>query len=495
MTVTIELIREKILEKAMRGELVEQNPNDEPVDVLLRQIEDRKNKLIKEKKIRKQKTLPPIRESDIPYELPEGWKWVRLGEVGEIIGGGTPKTSNPNFWSDNGISWLTPADLSNHKGKYISKGKRDISKEGLEGSSARLLPKGSVLFSSRAPIGYVAIAKNELATNQGFKSVVPYIIECNQYLYYYLKFVGSKINDRATGTTFKEVSGKELSLELLALPPIQEQKRIVKKIESIFILCDKWDQEVKKQQKYLSILREKVLDDAIKGLIVEQDENDEPAETLLNKIEEIKQNLIKEKKLKKQKSHPIEKEEIPYEPLPLGWEWARIKDIALINPRNKLNDELEVGFIPMKLIQEGYSIEHDVEVRKWGEVKKGFTHFQENDVIVSKITPCFENRKSSIVKNLPNNYGAGTTELHVVRPFHKYIMKEYLMIHFKSKRFIETGIENFSGTAGQQRINKDFISNYVIGIPPLNEQRRIVEKVKKLFAYIDELESQIILPK
>lgn len=238
------VLRDKVLDDAMRGLLVKQDENDEPIEVFLQKIRDEKAKLIKDQKIKKQKPLPTVENEEIPYTLPKEWKWMRLGEIGSIFGGGTPKTSNPKFWAENEIPWLTPADLSKHVDKYISRGKRDISLAGLNGSSTRLLPAGSVLFSSRAPIGYVAIAKNELATNQGFKSVVPYIQECNQYLYYYLKFVGNKINERASGTTFKEISGKQLSLELIAIPPIQEQQRIVKKIERLFGYIDELESQI-----------------------------------------------------------------------------------------------------------------------------------------------------------------------------------------------------------------------------------------------------------
>lgn len=476
----------------MRGELVEQDANDESVEVILEKIEEERQRLIDENKIRKQRSLPSIEKEELPYKLPRGWKWVRLGDIGEWKSGSTPSRSNSKYYNGN-IPWLKTGEL---KDNFIYDSQEKISELALKETSLRLNKPGDVLIAMYgATIGKLGILKVEATTNQACCACTPFNGVYNKFLFYYLRSIRQILKSKAAGGAQPNISREKIVNTIFPLPPYSEQKRIVDKIDLLFNLCDNWEKEVEKQQKYLIALREKVLDDAMKGLLVEQDDNDEPAEVLVKKIEEEKQRLIKEKKIKKQQPHPIQHEEIPYEPLPNGWAWARINDVALINPRNKINDELEVGFVPMKLIQEGYSIEHDVEVRKWGEVKKGFTHFQENDVIVSKITPCFENRKSSIVKNLPNNYGAGTTELHVVRPFHKYILKEYLMIHFKSKRFIETGIENFSGTAGQQRINKDFISNYVIGIPPLNEQRRIVEKVKKLFAYIVELESQIILPK
>jgi len=114
-------------------------------------------------------------------ELPKGWKWTTLGEIGEVASGGTPSTKIAQYWNGS-IGWITPADLSGYEGKYIGKGRKNISIEGLNKSSARLLPKGTILFSSRAPIGYVAIAKNELATNQGFKNLIPSKFIFNEYV-------------------------------------------------------------------------------------------------------------------------------------------------------------------------------------------------------------------------------------------------------------------------------------------------------------------------
>jgi len=159
-------LRQSILQEAVRGKLVPQDPNDEPASVLLERIKEEKERLIKEGKIKKEKPLPPISEDEVPYEMPRGWEWVRLGEISAIVGGGTPKTNIKDYWENGDIPWLTPADLSNIKGKYISKGRRNITKLGLEKSSAQLMPKGTVLFSSRATIGYTDIASNPLSTNQ-----------------------------------------------------------------------------------------------------------------------------------------------------------------------------------------------------------------------------------------------------------------------------------------------------------------------------------------
>ena len=153
------------------------------------------------------------------------WKEVRLGDVCEIVGGGTPSTKKDEYWNGD-ISWLTPKDLSNYDKKYIYRGERSITQEGLEKSSAKLLPKGTILFTSRAPIGYVAIAGKEVCTNQGFKSLICKDKAYNQFIYYVMKFKTDDIIKVATGSTFKEISGNGLKSIKIHLPPLLTQKKI-----------------------------------------------------------------------------------------------------------------------------------------------------------------------------------------------------------------------------------------------------------------------------
>ena len=178
----------------------------------------------------------------MPFALPTHWRWVKLGELGRVVGGGTPKSGDTSMWAVAGHSWLTPADLYGLKVKAIGRGRRDISIRGLNESSAQLLPTGTVLFSSRAPIGYVAIAANPLATNQGFKSCVLHISEVGDYLYWYLKHAARSIDAVASGTTFKEISGAQFARIWVPLPPLAEQHRIVARVEELMKLCDALEQ-------------------------------------------------------------------------------------------------------------------------------------------------------------------------------------------------------------------------------------------------------------
>lgn len=194
----------------------------------------------------------------ILYKLPEDWLWTTLGDLGIVVSGGTPSTKEPQFWGGD-IAWITPADLSGFKDKYISKGKRYISELGLEYSSASILPSGSLLFSSRAPIGYVAIAKGKLTTNQGFKNLVPANSTYIDYLYYYLLSAKQLIDSMASGTTFLELSGTNFAKIPIPLAPLKEQYRIVAKIEELFSSLDNNIEILRKEQKQLIIYRHAVL--------------------------------------------------------------------------------------------------------------------------------------------------------------------------------------------------------------------------------------------
>ena len=195
----------------------------------------KKKELTPEEKL--QQALVPKEEQ--PYPLPEGWKWVRLGDITKIVGGGTPSSSVKEYYEDGNIAWISPSDLSNYSEKYISYGAKNITKLGLEKSSAQLMPKGTVLLSSRAPIGYVAIAKIALSTNQGFKNFLPSPSYLPDYLYWYLKGNTEILKRYASGTTFLELSAKKAALIKFPLAPIKEQKRIVQTIEKYFCRLDK----------------------------------------------------------------------------------------------------------------------------------------------------------------------------------------------------------------------------------------------------------------
>ena len=256
-------------------------------------------------------------------------------------------------------------------------------------------------------------------------------------------------------------------------------------------------------------LRQKILDLAIRGKLVPQDPNDEPASVLLERIRAEKQQMVKDGKLKAKdiKNDTVIfkgddnlhyeqyadgtvkciEDEIPFE-LPEGWTWVRINTACIVNPRNNIDDNTEVSFVPMANISEGYANSFVSDSRLWRNVKTGYTHFAENDIGIAKITPCFENKKSVVFTGLINGYGAGTTELHIIRTISGLIVPEYLLCFAKRNDFILGGVQTFSGDVGQQRVTKDYIANYLVSLPPLNEQKRIISAIKEAYYIIENIE-------
>lgn len=208
------VLRGQILQEAIQGKLVPQLAEEGVVEQI------------------------GVAPDEVPFEIPESWKWVQLKSIGQIIGGGTPKTSVADYWNGD-ISWITPADLGKNTSKWILKGAKSITQKGLDESSAKLMPEGSIIYSSRAPIGHIAIAAHELCTNQGCKSFVPDAqFITTEWAYYMLIARTRDIQSRASGTTFKEISGKGVGETWVSLPPIAEQQRIVAKVEELLKQVD-----------------------------------------------------------------------------------------------------------------------------------------------------------------------------------------------------------------------------------------------------------------
>ena len=237
-------------------------------------------------------------------------------------------------------------------------------------------------------------------------------------------------------------------------------------------------------------LRQKILDLAIRGKLVPQDPNDEPASVLLERIKAEKERLIKEGKIKRSKktaktSDTPHYENVPFE-VPKCWESVPVSELFCLNPKSEITDDTNVGFIPMACVDDGFSGNHQFEDRIWKEVKKGYCHFRNGDIGIAKISPCFENLKSTIFQNLPNNYGAGTTELVILRPLN--IHAKFYLYLFKSQWYISEGTKYFKGVVGQQRVHKGIFTDLQVPLPPLAEQYRIVAEIERWFALIDEIE-------
>ena len=230
-------------------------------------------------------------------------------------------------------------------------------------------------------------------------------------------------------------------------------------------------------------LRRFILDLAVRGKLVPQDTNDEPASDLLKRIAKEKARLLKAGEIKTPKAIPA-LAETPF-PIPSNWRLSQLAEIGVLSPRNEAPDTLEASFVPMPLIAAEYGVANQHEIRSWGEIKKGYTHFAEGDVGLAKITPCFENGKSAVFRNLTGGIGAGTTELHIVRPL--FVDQDFILLFLKSPHFIETGIPKMTGTAGQKRVPTEYFAYSPFPLPPLAEQHRIVAKVDELMDLCDRL--------
>jgi Restriction endonuclease S subunits len=287
------------------------------------------------------------------WPIPADWCWTQITQLGDVVSGGTPSSKEPKYWGGD-INWISPADLTGYKEKFISKGAKSITQDGLINSSAKLMPAGSIHFSSRAPIGYVAISSSPMTTNQGFKSLIPFTGVFNEYVYYYLKASKQLAEKRASGTTFLELSGKAFGLLPVPLPPPNEQKRIVAKIEELFSELDNGIAALKTAREQLKVYRQAVLKHAFEGKLTAQwrAENQDKLETpeqLLTRIQQEREARYQQQledwktavkeweangKKSKKPSKPtkllfprvVTSDDLPL--LPSGWAWIEYAGIC-----------------------------------------------------------------------------------------------------------------------------------------------------------------------
>ncbi|NDY93382.1 restriction endonuclease subunit S [Ideonella livida] len=240
-------------------------------------------------------------------------------------------------------------------------------------------------------------------------------------------------------------------------------------------------------------LRQMIYQLAVTGSLTPRGESREDAGLLLAHIGAQRQRLIRAKQYKRM----VELESEPVCPpqgisLPAAWRWTRLLDIGEINPRNDAPDEQLAAFVPMSGVPQFHRAAIIAETKRWGDIKKGYTHFANGDVVLAKITPCFENGKAAAVEGLPGDagIGAGTTELQVFRPIHPGVLSAYVYLFLRSPLFMVEGEKNMTGTAGQKRVPTDYFATRAFPLPPSEEQSRIVAKVDELMALCDQLEKQ-----
>ena len=461
-------LRQKILDLAIHGKLVPQDPNDEPASVLLERIKAEKEHLVKEGKIKRSKKSAKTSDTphyeNVPFEVPSSWVWTTLSEVGTWQSGGTPSRSNKSYYGGN-IPWLKTGDLNDG---LISNIPESITEEAVANSSAKINPTGSALIAMYgATIGKLGILTFPATTNQACCACIEYEVVAQMYLFYFLLSQRTAFIEKGGGGAQPNISKEIIVNTYIPLPPLSEQHRIVAEIKKWFTLIDQIEQGKTDLQTTIKQTKSKILDLAIHGKLAPQDPNDEPAIELLKRINPD--------------FTPCDNGHYPQ--LPDGWCYSTIKEVFIINPRNKVDDDVEVGFVPMANITDGYNNTFKYEKKRWGKIKTGFTHFADGDIAVAKISPCLENRKSVVLKGLPNGIGAGTTELHVFRS--QFMDIQYGLYFFKSDYFISQCVGSFNGVVGQQRVSKNIIEDIIIAIPPINEQKRIVYTISKIFAQLD----------
>ena len=393
-------------------------------------------------------------------------------------------TYNPQNIVDDGVIVLRSGNIIDGKIDYD-----DLVKVNLTIPENKLAYVGDILIcvrnGSKRLVGKAAVVDKDGISFGAFMAVVrsaivPYIFKVISSPY----FRRTLIDDVGT-TTINQITQSMLKNFLVPLPPLAEQKRIVEKLNALLsevnALAKDERELVELEKNFPRRMKNSILQAAITGKLTEQLSSDGDARDLLRKIRAEKAKLIADKKIKADKPlPPISDEEIPFD-LPDNWCWCRLGEVCEINPRNRLDDEtIDATFLPMTAINDGYNNSYNPLVKPWLEIKNGFTHFADGDVIFAKITPCFQNRKSAVVNNLTNGIGAGTTELYVLRSYGKQVSEKYLLYFLKNQQFIADGVATMKGTAGQQRIKRNFVTNYLFPLPPLAEQERIVERVEEL---------------
>ncbi len=366
----------------------------------------------------------------------------KLREVGTIISGATPKTTDStNFGGD--IPWITPADLSGYTEKYIAGGARNLTEKGYNSCSTQLMPANSVVFSSRAPIGYVAIAKNPLCTNQGFKSVIPDDGLDSEFLYYQLLYLRNSIREMGTGTTFKEISGKRFGEIDIAVPSIYEQRRIVARIEELFSQLDDAEATLQKTKAQLALYRQAVLKEAF-------DTIDGTECCIDNVCKEIKVGIV-------------------------------------IKPTQYYVDKDGIFAFRNANVRRGYIDDCDwVMISKEGHIKNQKSEVHAGDVLISR-----SGANLGMASPVPDKYdGYNAIDVVIAVPDKGAIIPAYLAYYTNSPMGRSIVKRNERGAA-QGHLNVTAYGRLPIVVPTLSEQQMIIEGIDEKTSVCDSIEQTV----
>ena len=405
----------------------------------------------------------------MPYTLPNGWCWCKLGDLCSFESG---FAFSSNDFKTSGIPLVR---ISNIQDSTVTLKNCVFIQD--EVDEKYIIKTGDLLIAmSGATTGKMGIysMRQRALLNQrvGNICVQSRYLTAN-YRNYFMYSQSDVILKMAYGGAQPNISSQMILNIPIPLPPLSEQYRIVNAIKNLLEIVDRIEENQISLDKFLCSIKQKILQLALSGNLLTQDHNDEPAIDLLRRIN----------------PSYIPCDNRHYENVPTGWQFVKIKDVFTINPKNKVDDDIDAGFVSMAMIDDGYRDSYQFEKKKWALIKNGFTHFKDGDIAVAKISPCLENRKSMILKNLPNGIGAGTTELHIFRS--AIVDPKFALYFFKSDHFINQCVGTFNGVVGQQRVGKNIIEDIMFPLPPYKEQRRISERITQIFMYLDKITAEL----
>lgn len=468
-------LKNSILQLAIQGRLVEQREEEGTAKELLEKIEVEKKQLVKDGKIKKQKALPEIKVEEIPFDIPESWEWVRLGDViDNDLGGGTPSKQNPSYWNGN-IPWMSVKDYVNNP-NGVEDTIEKITEEGLNKSASNLIPAGNIIVCTRVGLGKIAVNNVDVAINQDLRALfLSKYIDKKYFLNYY-----NRKNVVGKGTTVKGIKREELLNYVFPLPPLEEQKRIVAKIEELAPYVDKYGvaySEVEElNKKFPEDMQKSILQYAIQGKLVEQREEDGTAEELYQQIQEEKKRLITEGKIKKTKNLPeITEDEIPFD-IPGSWKWVRFGDVMI----NRDAERIPLSVSQRESLKKNYDY-----YGASGVIDKVDDYiFDKKLILIGEDGANLLTRSKPIAFIAEGKYWVNN-HAHVI-DCGEYMYLDYVMYYINAISLAKY----VTGTA-QPKMNQAKLNSIPVPIPPVEEQKRIVAKIEELVPLSKQLVKEV----